>query len=91
MLRYPDGRTAWPVFTVACRRASHFHELQLVQDTPRALRLRVVPAPERPLDGRALVAALHGALGGDFEIAVEVVDAIARSPAGKLEEFVSRL
>nr|HEX4313445.1 hypothetical protein [Kofleriaceae bacterium] len=91
MLRYPDGRTMWPVFTVPCRNAAHYRELQLVQDAPAHLRVRVVEAPGKPLDRRALVAALHGALGRDFEIAVEVVDALARSPAGKLEEFVSCL
>ena len=45
--------------------------------------------PDGPLDPRALVAALHGALGRDFAITVELVDEIARTPAGKLEEFVS--
>jgi hypothetical protein len=87
MLRYPDGRTVWPVFTGACRRAARFREVQLVQDALDKLRLRVVP--DGPLDPRALVAALHGALGRDFEVTVEIVDAIARTPAGKLEEFVS--
>jgi len=87
MLRYPDGRTTWPLFTAACRRAAHFAEIQLVQDAIDKLRLRVVP--DGPLDPRALVAALHGALGRDFAITVEVVDALSRTPRGKLEEFVS--
>ena len=94
MLRYPDGRTAWPVFTVACRQAAPYREVQLVQDTIDALRLRVVPAPAAPLTAAhhaALTAALHGALGHRFAVTVEVVDALDRSPAGKLEEFISRV
>lgn len=94
MLVYPDGRTAWPVFTVACREAAPYREVQLVQDTVDTLRLRVVPTPTTPLDDghrAALIAALQRALGHPFAITVEVVDALGRSPAGKLEEFVSHV
>lgn len=48
---------------------------------------RSIGEPERA----ALVAALHDALGPEHAIEVEVVDELARSPAGKLEEFVSKL
>jgi phenylacetate-CoA ligase len=92
MLAYPDGRTAWPVFTVACRDAARFREIQLVQDRIDAIRLRVVP--EEPLsaaDRAALTAALHAALGHPFAVEIEVVDRLSRSPAGKLEEFVSHV
>ncbi|HUQ08111.1 MAG TPA: hypothetical protein VM261_36700 [Kofleriaceae bacterium] len=94
MLAYRDGRTAWPVFTVACRDAAPYLECQLVQDAIDQLRLRVVPSPARPLEEHhraALVGALHGALGADFAVTIEVVDAIGRTPAGKLEEFVSHV
>lgn len=94
MLRYPDGRTAWPVFTVACRQAARYRQCQLVQDADLALRLRVVPEPGLAIDDAAraaLVAALHRALGHPFAVTIEVVDALDRSPAGKLEEFVSRV
>lgn len=87
MLVYPDGRTTWPVFTVACREAARFRDLQLVQLTRDALRVRVIPDGE--LDRAALVAAIQRALGHAFDVEVERVDAIARTPAGKLEEFVS--
>ena len=92
MLVYPDGRTAWPLFTVACRTAARYRELQLVQDTASALRLRVVAEPGAALtdaDRRALIAALHGSLGYPFGVTIEEVAQLARSPAGKLEEFVS--
>ncbi|HVK78329.1 MAG TPA: hypothetical protein VM734_33720, partial [Kofleriaceae bacterium] len=94
MLVYPDGRTLWPAFTIACRAAAPYRELQLVQDTVDTLRLRVVPVAETPLTdahSAALTAALHATLGRDFTISIEVVDELGRSPAGKLEEFVSRV
>ncbi len=92
MITYPDGRTTWPQFAIACRRATTYRELQIVQESPTALRLRVVPDPASPIgdaERAALVAALHGSLGYPFAILVEVVAELARSPAGKLEEFVS--
>lgn len=92
LLRYPDGRVAWPVFTVACRAAARYRELQLVQDDVDRLRLRVVADP--PLtaaDHAALTAALHGALGHPFAVTIEAVATLGRGPAGKLEEFVSHV
>lgn len=94
MLVYPDGRTVWPMFAVACREAAPYRELQVVQEASGALRARVVPLPGRPLDDghrAALVAALRGAFEHPFEVAVEEVAQLDRSPAGKLEEFVSRV
>lgn len=87
MLVYPDGRTTWPLFAVACREAARYRDLQLVQPTRTSLRARVVPDGE--LDRAALVAALHRTLGDLFTVEVEVVDEIGRTPAGKLEEFIS--
>lgn len=90
MLVYPDGRTTWPVFTVACREAARYRDLQLIQPSRHTLRVRIVPeGPEHELDGAALVAALHRCLGYPFEVEIERVTELARSPAGKLEEFVS--
>jgi phenylacetate-CoA ligase len=89
MLVYPDGSTRWPVFTGACRAAARYRELQVVQLARDTLRLRVVPDGE--LDRPALVAALQSALGFPFQVEVEIVEAISRSPAGKLEELVSHV
>jgi phenylacetate-CoA ligase len=92
MLTYPDGRTAWPVFTAACRRAARYREIQLVQDSVTALRLRVVP--DGPLDAAeraALADALRACLDHPFAVEIEVVTSLGRTAAGKLEEFVSRL
>ncbi len=91
MLTYPDGSTRWPQFVVGCRNAARYREIQLVQETVRELRLRVVPDGElTDADRAALVAALHRSLGHPFEIAIDVVDEL-RGAAGKLEEFVSHV
>jgi phenylacetate-CoA ligase len=89
MLVYPDGRTAWPVFTVACREAARFRDLQAIQIRRDALLLRVLP--DGPLDRAALIAALQRSLGYPFEVEIELVTEIDRTPAGKLEEFTSRV
>ncbi|MGE0400936.1 MAG: phenylacetate--CoA ligase family protein [Kofleriaceae bacterium] len=87
MLVYPDGRTTWPLFSVACREATRYQHLQLVQLTRDTLRARVVP--DGDLDREALIAALRRTLGHPFSVEVEVVGEIGRTPAGKLEEFIS--
>jgi phenylacetate-CoA ligase len=92
LLTYPDGRTVWPVFTVAVRRAARFRECQLVQPRVGGLCLRIVADPTAPLDASARAAltdVLRSALGHPFDVEIEAVDALSRSPAGKLEEFVS--
>lgn len=92
MLRYPDGRTTWPLFAVACRRAARYREIQLIQERVDALRLRVVAEdPLSSVDRTALTAALHGTLRHPFTIEIEQVAELSRSPGGKLEEFVSRI
>lgn len=89
MLVYPDGSTKWPVFTVATREAARFADLQLVQIRPDTLLARVVP--DGPLDQEALVGALRRSLGYPFVVEFEIVSEIERTPAGKLEEFTSRV
>jgi len=92
MLVYPDGRTAWPLFTVACRQAARYRQIQLVQETVDALRLRVVPdGALGDADRAALTRALHASLGHRFAVEIELVDELARGPGGKLEEFISRV
>ena len=92
LLVYPDGRVVWPLFSVACRDAARYRELQLVQESVERLRLRVVPeAPLSAGDRGALAAAVQRALGHPFTVDVEEVAALDRSPTGKLEEFVSRV
>ena len=98
LLTYPDGRTVFPVFTVACRQAARYRALQLVQPDTGTLRARVVP--ERNAGGAgdfgdearaALAAALRAVFDHPFAVEIEIVDELSRSPAGKLEEFVSRI
>lgn len=93
LLAYPDGRTTWPVFTVACRNAARYREMQLVQPAIDRVVARVVLEPGGELTARdrgALTAALHGALGYPFAVDVEIVEEL-RSEGGKLEEFVSEV
>ncbi len=60
----------------------------MVQESVARLRLRVVPSLLLTAAHRAaLTAALYAALGHRFAVAVG--EQLARSPAGKLEEFVS--
>ncbi len=91
MLVYPDGRTVWPTFTIGCRTAARYDEIQLVQPTVDALHLRVVPLPGIEVDRAALVTALQRGFDHPFAVEVELVDQLARSPAGKLEEFISHV
>src|SRR5262249_55050162 len=89
LLTLPGGTTVWPVFTMACRRAARYREIQLVQESVDTLRARVVP--DGPLDRAALVRALQALWGHPFQVEIEEVEQLARSPAGKLEEFVSTI
>jgi phenylacetate-coenzyme A ligase PaaK-like adenylate-forming protein len=91
LLVYPDGRTRWPVFTIACRRATHYKVMQLVQPDVHTLRVRVVPDGALAPDAHAqLTRALHDTFEHPFAVELEVVDDL-RGPAGKLEEFVSQV
>jgi hypothetical protein len=75
------------MFTVACREAARYQDLQLVQLPTGGLCARVVP------DGDAAVdqAAIERRALGPFDVAVEIVDTLERTPGGKLEEFVSHV
>jgi hypothetical protein len=63
--------------------------MQLVQRDVNTLRVRIVPDGAAAIDEEALARALREAFGHPFEIEIEIVSELARSPAGKLEEFVS--
>lgn len=90
MLRYPDGRTVWPVFAVACRAAAPFRELQLVQESVDAIRVRIESDVRLTAAHHvALTDALRRCFDHPFAITVEQVDDLGRSPGGKREEFVS--
>jgi phenylacetate-CoA ligase len=90
MLTYPDGRTVFPVFAIACRKVARYRALQLVQPSVDSLRARVVPDGPFGDDARAALAdQLRAGFDHPFAVEVEVVEELSRSPAGKLEEFVS--
>jgi phenylacetate-CoA ligase len=91
MLTCSDGSTTWPLFSVACREAARYEHLQLLQPALDKLVARVLPDGDAPVDSKALVAALHRSLGDTFSVEVQIVTEIARTPAGKLDEFISSL
>jgi len=92
LLVYADGRTAFPLFTVACRAAARYRQMQLLQPALGKLVARIVPEGDfTPRDRNGLIAALHGTLGAEFAIEIEVVDSLERTPGGKLDEFVAQL
>ncbi|CAN5854202.1 phenylacetate--CoA ligase family protein [soil metagenome] len=89
MLVYPDGTTTWPLFSVACREAARYEHLQLLQPSPDMLVARVLPDGNVSVDSAALTEAIHRSLGEMFSVDVQIVSEISRTPAGKLDEFIS--
>jgi phenylacetate-CoA ligase len=86
----PDGRPVGrldPVF----KEAAAVREAQIVQESPRLIRVRVVPA-ERfgAADSARITRALRQRLGEEIEIVVETVAAISRGSAGKFRAVVRR-
>lgn len=92
LARAPDGTRFWPVALGRVWAVDAVRQAQYVQVAPDRIELRVVV--ERALDagGRERVAQkAREALGHPFAIDVIEVDAIARGPTGKFEEFLSLL
>jgi phenylacetate-CoA ligase len=68
----------------------HVREGQIVQESVRRIRVRVVPVNGfGPDDIRSLVHRVQGRLGPQVEVAVDVVDRIPRTAAGKFQAVVS--
>lgn len=91
MLTYPGGHRAWPVFTVACREAASYRQIQIEQREDLSLIVRIVPEGDfTDRDRRAIADALEASFGHAFPLTIEIVRAIPRGPTGKLEELISR-
>ena len=76
----------------AWREIAPVSQIQLVQDKTDHVQARVVaPRELSAAERERFIAALQGCLGWPFRISVTRVDAIARGPGGKYEDFVSRL
>jgi phenylacetate-CoA ligase len=90
VLRTPDGRLVGrldPVFKADLP----IREAQIVQERLDRVRVRYVPAPEfSAAAGRAIVDRLRSVLG-EVEVALEPVDQLPRTAAGKLRGVICEL
>lgn len=85
----PDGRQMVRFHGVFVDQP-HVREGQIVQESVRRIRVRVVPEYGfGPSDIRSLVHRVQGRLGPQVEVAVDVVDRIPRTAAGKFQAVVS--
>jgi phenylacetate-CoA ligase len=86
----PDGRRVGrldPVF----KEAAAVREAQIVQESPRLIRVRVVPAERfQAADAARITQALRQRIGEEIEIVVETVPEISRGSAGKFRAVVRR-
>jgi phenylacetate-CoA ligase len=71
---------------------SAVRQFQIVQTSLSAVEARIVLERALAEEERArIVSGLGNQLGPGFDVTLKVVDAIPRSPGGKLMEFVSEL
>ena len=85
----PDGRRVGRMDHVFKGRFD-IAEAQIIQDSPTALRVLIVPGSEWNDEGRRrLRRSLEGRLGQGMEIQIEIVEQIPREPNGKLRAVKS--
>ncbi|MFA4968113.1 MAG: hypothetical protein WC540_00665 [Sulfuritalea sp.] len=90
MLALPDGRRYWPSFPVMRYADATIRQLQIIQHTRGTVEARFVAERTlQPDEERALIAAIHDALGFPFAVTLTPVPDIARSPGMKHEDIVS--
>lgn len=90
MLLLPDGRRYWPSFPIMRFADASIRQLQIIQRTRDTIETRFVA--ERPLladEERALISAIHEALGFAFAVTLVPVAEIPRTPGMKHEDIVS--
>lgn len=88
----PDGRRYYPITLYNMRTVSAIRQAQWVQTARDAIELRAVL--ERPLtagETQQAIDIVRETLGFPYRVDVVAVDAIARGPTGKFEEFLSLL
>jgi len=88
----PDGRRYWPTALGKTRVIAAIRQAQWVQTARDAIELRVVL--DRPLTAAETQLAIDTvckALGHPYRVEIVAVEAIARGPTGKFEEFLSLL
>jgi phenylacetate-CoA ligase len=88
----PDGRRYWPTSLLRISVITAIRQAQWVQTARDAIELRVVL--DRPLtaaDTQLATDTVCKALGYPYRVEIIAVEAIARGPTGKFEEFLSLL
>jgi phenylacetate-CoA ligase len=94
MLMLPNGESRWPALGQGDDPQSlpPFFQFQVVQRSPRQITLRVVrPAPFNVAESDRMREYVRQTLGHPFDVSIEYVDSIPRSPSGKFEDFVSEI
>ncbi len=87
----PDGRR-YPTITHFANELRHVRRVQVVQERPDAITVRVVVTPEFDVRDEALVARrFRERIGPGLEIRVERVDELERLPNGKVLNIINRL
>ncbi len=90
MMRLPSGDMTFPRYgSIVLGKLFPLRQFRLVQTSVEKLVLQVVP--ERPLtrdEEQRLCAMILDVIGYPFELTLSYVEAIARSPGGKFEDFV---
>jgi phenylacetate-CoA ligase len=88
----PTGRRYWPLLSPKFWDDSGITQRQLIQKTPSRIEVRYVAPADLDDARRAMVAAgLTRTLRYAYDYDFVRVDAIARTPGGKFEEFVSEI
>jgi phenylacetate-CoA ligase len=88
----PDGRRYYPITLYKIRAVTVVRQSQWVQTARDAIELRVVL--ERPLtaaETQQAIDIVRETLGFPYRVEIVAVEAIARGPTGKFEEFLSLL
>lgn len=91
MLVLPDGRRYWPSTPVIRYSGiAPIQQLQIIQHTRVAVEARFVAERVlRPDEERAMIAAIHEALGFPFTVTLTPVTEILRPPSMKYEDIIS--
>ena len=93
MLTLPDGSRIWPIIgSDSIAGIAPIRQSQIIQKDLRRVEAKIVP--RQPLTAAQLQDIERHVgkfLGGHFEITVEIVDDIPRSPSGKFEDFRSEV
>jgi phenylacetate-CoA ligase len=87
----PDGRLLTRLDFVF-KEMPHVHEAQMIQETKKSVRIRIVPRPGfSQADRERIVSNLKERAGDDIEFRFEMVEHIPRLPNGKFRYVISKV